>query len=256
MLTVMGLSALRTFFSRKPASHSVPGDQRIYAIGDIHGRLDLFDQLVARIDADRSGARPRIILLGDYIDRGPGSAEMLERLSSGALPAWADWICLKGNHEQAMLDALAAGGNRMMERWRNFGGRDTMRSYRVPSTLSFGDDMDALRTDLLHRIPQHHLDWLRGLPLSCRVGDYLFVHAGIRPGIPLDAQDPIDLMWIREDFLNSRVDHGCVVVHGHSIKPLVDERLNRIGIDTGAYKSGRLTALALAGTTRRFLATG
>lgn len=256
MLPAMGLSALRSLFSRKQASRSIPGGRRVYAIGDIHGRLDLFDQLIARIDADRAGTRPLIILLGDYIDRGPGSAEMLERLSSGALPAWADWLCLKGNHEQAMLEALAVGGNRMMERWRNFGGRDTMRSYRVPSPLSFGDDMDALRVDLLERVPQRHLDWLRGLPLSHRVGDYLFVHAGIRPGIALDAQDPVDLMWIREEFLTSRVDHGCVVVHGHSIKPAVDERPNRIGIDTGAYKSGRLTALALDGATRRYLATG
>lgn len=252
----MGLSALRSIFSGKRVARSVPEGQRVYAIGDIHGRLDLFEQLVARIDSDRAGARPLIILLGDYIDRGPGSAEMLERLSSGALPAWADWVCLKGNHEQAMLDALVPGGNQVMERWRNFGGRDTMRSYHVPSLLSFGDNMDALRADLLQRVPQSHLDWLRGLKLSHRVGDYLFVHAGIRPGIELDAQDPIDLMWIREEFLNSRADHGCVVVHGHSIKPAVDERPNRIGIDTGAYKSGRLTALALEGTTRRYLATG
>ena len=252
----MGLSVLRSLFSRKPDTRSVPPGQRVYAIGDIHGRLDLFDQLVARIEIDRSGDKPLIILLGDYIDRGPGSAEMIERLSSGSLPAWADWICLKGNHEQAMLDALADGGNKMMERWRNFGGRDTMRSYLVPSMLSFGDDMDALRADLLQRVPQPHLDWLRGLKLTHRVGDSLFVHAGIRPGIALDAQDPIDLMWIREDFLNSRADHGCVVVHGHSIKPAVDDRPNRIGIDTGAYKSGRLTALALDGSTRRFLVTG
>lgn len=252
----MGLSALRSLFFRKQASRSIPAGRRVYAIGDIHGRLDLFDQLIARIDADRAEGRPLVILLGDYIDRGPGSAEMLERLSSGALPAWADWICLKGNHEQAMLEALAVGGNRMMERWRNFGGRDTMRSYRVPSPLSFGDDMDALRADLQERVPQRHLDWLRGLPLSHRVGDYLFVHAGIRPGIAFDAQAPVDLMWIREEFLASRVDHGCIVVHGHSIKAAVDERPNRIGIDTGAYKSGRLTALALDGTTRRYLATG
>lgn len=252
----MVLSALRSIFSGKRVAPGVPAGQRVYAIGDIHGRLDLFDQLVSRINADRDGTHPLIILLGDYIDRGPGSSELLERLSSGALPDWADWVCLKGNHEQAMLDSLADGGNREMERWRNFGGRDTMRSYLVPSTLSFGDDMDALRIDLLARVPLHHLDWLRGLKLSHRVGDYLFVHAGIRPGVAIDAQDPIDLIWIREEFLNSRVDHGCVVVHGHSIKPAVDERPNRIGIDTGAYKSGRLTALALDRTTRRYLATG
>lgn len=255
MLAAMALSALRSMFARPRPVHRVPDGRRVYAIGDIHGRLDLFDDLVAQIDADRAGGRPQIVLLGDYVDRGRGSAELIERLSSGALPDWADWVCLKGNHEQAMLDALAPGGDRAMERWRNFGGRDTMRSYQVPSTLSFGDDMAALRADLLKRIPARHLNWMRNLRLGHQAGDYVFVHAGIRPGVPLKAQNPLDLMWIREEFLDSRVDHGFTVVHGHSIKAAVDERPNRIGIDTGAYASGRLTALVLEGDTRRYLAT-
>lgn len=255
MVVVMALTALRSLFAPKRAPAAVPVGQRVYAIGDIHGRLDLFDELVGRIDIDRARARPVVVLLGDYVDRGLGSAELLERLSSGGLPDWADWVCLRGNHEQAMLDALEPEADKALVRWREFGGRDTMRSYGVPSPLSFGDDMPGLRADLLTRIPPRHLDWLRSLPLSHRIGDYLFVHAGIRPKVALTDQDPFDLLWIREEFLTSRVNHGVMVVHGHSIELAADERSNRIGIDTGAYKTGVLTALALDGTARRFLQT-
>lgn len=235
----------------------VPDGLRVYAIGDIHGRLDLFESLVARIDADRADGPGEVemVLLGDYVDRGPDSAALLDRLA-GPLPGWARWTVLRGNHEQAMLDAIdGAGGDRVLQLWLDNGGREAVRSYGVASTIAYGDDLEAIAALLRARVPAHHLALLRGLKLTHRIGDYLFVHAGIRPGVPIEAQDERDLLWIRNEFLGCRDDHGCVVVHGHSITRDVDERDNRIGIDTGAYASGRLTALVLEGETRRYLST-
>lgn len=240
-----------------PAPRRVPDGVRVYAVGDIHGRLDLFDTIVARIEADRADwpGKAEVVLLGDYIDRGPDSAALLDRLSE-PLPDWAHWTLLRGNHEQAMLDAIeGVGGSRVLRLWLDNGGREAVRSYGVAAPMAYGDDLDAIATRLRARVPERHLELLRGLKLMHRVGDYLFVHAGIRPGVPIEAQDQRDLLWIRNEFLNCRDDHGCVVVHGHSICRDADERDNRIGIDTGAFATGRLTALVLEGESRRYLST-
>jgi len=251
----MGLRALRRFLGGSAPDRVVPAGVRVYAVGDVHGRLDLLEAMIARIDADRGGARPTVVMLGDYIDRGPSSREVVERLL--ALPDWADWVLLRGNHEQAMLEALSdlPQADRLMRQWLNFGGVETLQSYGVPSTLLYAGDFAAIRADVNTRLPAAHGAFLDGLRMAHRIGDYLFVHAGIRPGIPLSQQDPQDLLWIREEFLDNRLDHGAVIVHGHSISPEVVERPNRIGIDTGAYKTGRLTALVLDGGARRYLTT-
>lgn len=240
-----------------PAPRRVPDGVRVYAVGDIHGRLDLFNSIVAHIEADRAGWRGEVevVLLGDYIDRGPDSAALLERLAA-PLPDWARWTLLRGNHEQAMLDAIeGTGGDRVLRLWLDNGGREAVRSYGVAVPVAYGDDPDAIAAELRARVPDHHLALLRRLKFMHRVGDYLFVHAGIRPGVAIEAQDERDLLWIRNEFLDCRDDHGFVVVHGHSITPDVTERDNRIGIDTGAFATGRLTAVVLEGATRRYLST-
>lgn len=240
-----------------PAPRRVPEGVRVYAVGDMHGRLDLFEVILARIEADAAGwpGEVEVVLLGDYVDRGPDSAALLDRLSA-PLPEWARWTLLRGNHEQAMLDSIeGVGGDRVLRLWLDNGGREAVRSYGVAAPLAYGDDLDAIDTELRAHVPERHLALLRGLKLMHRVGDYLFVHAGIRPGVPIEAQDERDLLWIRNEFLNCRDDHGFVVVHGHSITPEVTERDNRIGIDTGAFATGRLTAVVLEGATRRYLST-
>lgn len=236
--------------------YAVSEGLRVYAIGDVHGRLDLLDDLLCHIEADaqqQPAAHTRIILLGDYIDRGPQSAQVLDRVIAGG----PGWITLRGNHEQAMLDALDGGGDssRTLRLWLENGGRETLRSYGMSPSLAYSDDLAAILDAAAALVPEHHLVALRTMPLFHRDGDYLFVHAGIRPGLSLDEQQESDLLWIREAFLDCRSDHGFVVVHGHSISRTVDERPNRIGIDTGAYATGRLTALVLEGADRRYLST-
>ncbi|MDO9490535.1 MAG: metallophosphoesterase family protein [Sphingomonadaceae bacterium] len=243
---------------RLPVSrpHHVPERLRVYAVGDIHGRLDLFDRLMKRLEADRArwSGEAEVVLLGDYIDRGPDSAAMLDLLAAD-LPGWASWTLLKGNHEQAMLDSID-GDRRALRAWLEHGGREALRSYGAPARIALGNDDEAIVAELHARVPAAHIALLRRLQLTRRIGDYLFVHAGIRPGVPVEAQEERDLLWIRSEFLDCKDDHGCVVVHGHSITRDVSERANRIGIDTGAYASGKLTALVLEGERRRYIATG
>lgn len=250
----MVAAALKRLLKVESPVRTVPIGVRVYAVGDIHGRLDLFEALVERMEVDAANGpgRTEVVLLGDYIDRGPQSAQLLDRLM-GPLPDWASWTPLLGNHEQAMLDA--AVDRHTLRLWLDNGGRETLRSYGTSAILAYSDDIEALAAEHAQRVPARHLGFLAKLPLTHRVGDYLFVHAGIRPGVEIDAQEAHDLLWIRDEFLNCRSDHGCVVVHGHSITPTVVERDNRIGIDTGAYASGRLTALVLEGATRRYLST-
>jgi Calcineurin-like phosphoesterase. len=252
---ILGLS-LWPKAESKPAA--VPRGMRIYAIGDIHGRLDLLDALTDRIieDGQSAGSAVRyLVFLGDYVDRGPQSREVVERLAAGPPPGFGA-IHLRGNHEasfQGFLDDTRVGPN-----WMNFGGLATLASYGVhlPSDGSSQERLADIQAQLRAAVPEHHRRFLAGLKASVGIGDYLFVHAGIRPGVPLLRQSENDLLWIREKFLNSTADHGKVVVHGHTIHPEPQIRPNRIGIDTGAFASGRLTCLVLEGTERRFLATG
>ncbi|WP_294332165.1 metallophosphoesterase family protein [uncultured Sphingomonas sp.] len=248
---------LRSLFRRvEPRAYAVPADTRAYAIGDIHGRRDLLEELLARIDAERA-ADPRavehLILLGDLIDRGPDSCGVLDLVLARAAEDPTLTI-LGGNHE-SMLVTLLDGDMWHLESWLHFGGEECARSYGLDPTALLAEP-DRAADQLRAAIPIAHQALLRALPDWRRVGDVLFAHAGIRPGVPIDAQDPQDLRWIRLPFLRSTADHGVLVVHGHTVVAEPEILPNRIAIDTGASATGRLTALCLDGTTRRFLATG
>ena len=230
---------------------AAPEGMRIYAIGDIHGCSKELDQLttsIVRDSADAPDSRA-IVYLGDYIDRGPDSKGVLDRLLNP--PSGFAAYHVRGNHDQVMLDFLADPA--VYREWGEFGGRETLASYGVAPPRGDDGAYARARDRLLLALPPRHLDFLNRLPLSVTLGDYLFVHAGIRPGIALGNQSLEDLMWIRNDFLDSTEDFGTVVVHGHTPGENPVRRANRIGVDTGCYASGRLTAAVLEGTTCRFL---
>lgn len=236
----------------------VADDARVYAIGDIHGRADLLAELHGRIRADAAAhpaARRAIVYLGDYVDRGPDSRGVVETILEAPLEGF-DAVRLRGNHEDLMLEFLddVAGA----VNWFFNGGLATLSSYDVEPRTGAGASRPAheLQQKFRRALPARHLAFFRDLAVHHREGDYLFVHAGIRPGVALDDQDPHDLIWIRDAFLASREDHGFVVVHGHSIRPEPEDTGNRIGIDTGAYATGVLTCLVLQGGERRYLRTG
>lgn len=235
---------------------SVPEGKRVYAIGDIHGRDDLFAELLDKI-ADDNNLRDRadvsIILLGDLVDRGPQSREVVKR-ALALSKSGPDVHCLMGNHEEVFLKALG-GDPKLMRYFVRIGGAPTIHSYGLEGEAYDELTFEALAEVFPPMVPQSHVDFLAASEDRIIVGDYLFVHAGIRPGIPLDQQRTGDLRWIRDEFLNDETDHGHIVVHGHTIFPEVQERSNRIGIDTGAYGSGVLTALCLEGTERWFINT-
>ncbi|HWC57044.1 MAG TPA: metallophosphoesterase family protein, partial [Sphingomicrobium sp.] len=221
---------------------------RAYAVGDVHGRLDLLDQLLAKIEhdlKDRPAKKVLLIFVGDLIDRGPNSAQVVERLRTYNHPNVRTLFIL-GNHEEVLLRILA-GDAELITKWRWFGGTECLNSYGVDTVklaaMSVDDALEVIRA----AIPKKHVEFLESFDDSCRFGDFLFVHAGIRPGVEIDQQKQSDLRWIREAFLFDQTDHGFVVVHGHTIRPEVEVRTNRIGIDTGAYQSGVLTALAIEG---------
>lgn len=236
-----------------------PPDTVIYAIGDIHGRLDLLTAIHDRISADavqRSARRKIVVYLGDYVSRGADCRGVVDRVREW-LPAGFERITLKGNHEDLLLSFL--GGDLDMGRhWFDYGGLEALTHYGVaiPDRLARDDaSVSVLRDRFAAVLPRSHLEFFRSLPISFRSGDYYFVHGGIRPGVPLDEQSDHDRMWIRKSFLDSDADHGAVVVHGHSISAQPVIRQNRIGIDTGAYHSGVLTCLLLEGPLREFLRT-
>ncbi len=236
----------------------VPAGCRIYAVGDIHGRLDLLNALNAAISADARASAPArrcVVYLGDYVDRGLWSREVIDCLLAGPLPGF-EAIHLLGNHERMMRDFLDDTG--IGPTWMMNGGDRTLSSYGVPADDALWAPrtaFDRLQAAFRTRLPPAHRDFLESLRLMHIEGDYAFVHAGVRPGMALDAQVEEDLIWIREPFLSSVEDFGKIVVHGHTITPRPDMQANRIGIDTGAYSSNRLTCLVLEGNTRRFLST-
>lgn len=234
----------------------LPAGERLYAIGDIHGRLDLFEALIEKIEADtmaRGAADTRIVLLGDLIDRGPDSAAMVECARTWDMD-FAELETLLGNHEASML-AILDGQLRWLESWLGYGGRETLASYGVAAELLEGGEHAEIVEAMRALIPEAHREWLKNRPLSIRRGGYFLAHAGVRPGRKLDAQEPKDLLWIRSEFLDSDDDHGAVIVHGHSIAPQPEDKRNRIGIDTGAYFSNSLTALGLEAGERWFIQT-
>ncbi|MEO7278197.1 MAG: metallophosphoesterase family protein [Sphingomicrobium sp.] len=230
---------------------------RAYAIGDIHGRLDLLDQLLEAIEKDlarRPVRRVMLVFVGDLIDRGPASAQVVERLRTYR-HRHVRTVFLLGNHEEVLLRILG-GNTELITKWRTFGGAECLQSYGVnPRDFAALDEAGQLAA-VRSAVPSSHVEFLESFVDTCRFGDYLFVHAGIRPGVDLDQQRQSDLRWIREPFLLDDTDHGFVVVHGHTITTGIEERPNRIGIDTGAYRSGVLTALAIEGSKRWHVDTG
>ena len=229
---------------------------RAYAVGDIHGRVDLLEHLLARIHADlqhRPAAKTLLIFVGDLVDRGPSSAQVIERLRCYRRDG-VDPVFLLGNHEEVLL-RIIHGDSSVVESWLKFGGLQCLQSYGVTLARVRGRSSEKVVELVRATVPREHVEFLETFVDSCRFGDYLFVHAGIRPGVEIDQQSQSDLRWIREPFLFDESDHGFVVVHGHTITEEVDERPNRIGIDTGAYRSGILTALAIEGTDRWLIDT-
>lgn len=231
----------------------LPPGLRVYAIGDIHGRADLLDQLHDKIEADLGSAPEKtvIVYLGDYVDRGADSHGVIERLTRSRFSN-VETVALLGNHEDMLLQFMDAPYGASL--WLSNGGDATLSSYKVKVPASF-DELLFTQRALLGAMPRHHKQFLSSLPEQVQYGDYLFVHAGIKPGLPLDRQSREQMIWIRDVFLNSETDHGLIVVHGHTIVHEVEWRPNRIGVDTGAYTTGRLTALVLEGAGRRLLQT-
>ncbi|MDX2317105.1 MAG: metallophosphoesterase family protein [Hyphomicrobiaceae bacterium] len=234
----------------------VPAGHLVYAVGDIHGRADLLAQLLDQIKADAAASvgtkKKTIVFVGDYIDRGPGSRRVVDLLR-GALPTDFDARFLKGNHEEMMLKFL--GDPSFLEPWRINGGAATMESYGVDVT---GLRRDAAKPEAWHgaflaALPDQHRRFFEDHEHTASFGAYLFVHAGVRPGVPIEKQNPKDLLWIRGEFLRSEKDFGKIVVHGHTPKDAPEMRANRIGIDTGAFINNRLTALRLQDGSRHFL---
>jgi len=238
--------------TRQPAR--TPRGYRAYAVGDVHGRLDLLDRMLGLVEADLAehpSRRALLLFLGDIIDRGPASAQAIERLRTYRHSS-VRTVFLMGNHEEVLLRILN-GERGILDSWLRFGGADCLMSYGVdPTSVKALPEREALQL-IRQSVSEAHRKFIAEWADTLRFGDYLFVHAGIRPSIDLSMQSQSDLRWIRHPFLDDDSDHGFVIVHGHTIAEEVVERPNRIGIDTGAYRTGILTALVLEGENRRFL---
>lgn len=250
---------IKSLFRKAPAlapPPRVPDSMRVYAIGDIHGCDREFARLLSMIDADHAARATKhqiIILLGDLVDRGPDSAAVVERALRLA-ESGGDVRLLAGNHEEMLLRSCGDDDQALRMFARN-GGRETALSYGIDPDTYAAADFAQLHRLLATAVPAAHQAFLARMEDQIVIGDYVFVHAGIRPGVPLSEQKGQDLRWIRDRFLKVEGAHEKFVVHGHTIAETVDERPNRLGIDTGAYASGRLTAVALEGDRRWFLQT-
>jgi serine/threonine protein phosphatase 1 len=248
----------RKLFARaepEPQVYSLPAGERVYAIGDIHGRRDCLDRLLVAIDDDeksRAPAETTVVFLGDLVDRGSDSKGVIERVMQVAKARRC--VLLMGNHEEILIRAWE-GDRQSTGLLHRVGGRETLMSYGITAAEYDSCDLGDLTALIGDRIPVAHIAFLRDFIDQWQRGDYLFVHAGIRPGVPFEEQRPSDLRWIRRDFLEDDRDHGAIVIHGHSITEDVDVQANRIGIDTGAFASGKLTALGIEGTTHWVIST-
>ncbi len=236
---------------------ATPANHRLYAVGDIHGRIDLLNRLLAMIEADAT-AHPhkekKLIFLGDYVDRGIDSRAVIERLTQGFAEGLTP-IFLRGNHDDMMMDYLK-GRMAVAPAWLNLGGVATLASYGLHAFAGHAkSETKEFAKTFAEKVPEHHRAFLDNTVYHVSYGDYYFVHAGVKPGVKLDKQKPEDQMWIRGEFLFSTQDFGKMIVHGHTIKPEPEVKPNRIGIDTGAFATGRLTCLILDGTERKFEAT-
>lgn len=245
------------FRSRKPRGPRMTDSVRLYAVGDIHGRADLLRVMHDLISADAGSAgecRKVVVYLGDYVDRGENSRQVIDLLLENPLPDFEN-VYLMGNHEEMLLDFL--DDTDVASQWMQNGGGATLFSYGVgmPGGAGGTTRNQVIQAQLMENLPGAHLEFLRGLKMYHEAGGYLFVHAGISPEVPFLEQGAEDLLWIRDDFLNSEADFGKCVVHGHSIVPEPVILSNRIAIDTGAFYSNRLTCLVLEGDEQRFLRT-
>ena len=230
-----------------------PEGLRLYAIGDVHGRFDCLEKLHEMIAQEIERDRPadwRIIHLGDYVDRGPQSAQVLDFLA-GRRAEDERVVALMGNHDEGFLDFLADPENGRL--FIHYGGFDTAASYNVVLDTLTPETLGKSHRQLVAAMPAAHLTLLRDLPRACAFGDFFFCHAGVRPGVPLDAQNPHDLIWIRGEFLHHSDLFEKVIVHGHTPGPEPEVMGNRINVDTMAYDSGRLTALVVEGREKRFI---
>ncbi len=250
------LKRARSLFKRRPPQrpvHRIPDPLVVYAVGDVHGRDDLLERAARAIEEDartRPQAQHTTIFLGDYVDRGSGSAAVIERLSTGAFPTPV--VTLLGNHEQMMLQALE--DDEELARWAGFGGLETMFSYEVDiRSLQLGNGVGDTRSAFARALPARHRAWLGNLRPSYEVGDYFFCHAGIRPEVPLAAQAVSDLIWIRDAFTAHKTAHPKMIVHGHTPVREAEIHPNRINIDSGAYLTGTLTVLRLEGEEQRLI---
>ncbi len=247
----------RTAGLSRAAPPAIPEGQRVYAVGDIHGRADLFDHLLEKIAADdgaRAPAETTLILLGDLIDRGPGSCQVIERAME-LEQSGRDVRFLMGNHEEVFLEALKDPCRETARFFYRIGGGETMLSYGLPEKELIECDSLQLAERMPSLVPQSHIDFLERFDDQLTIGDYVFVHAGVKPGVPMEEQKQRHLRWIRDEFLHHDRYLGKMVVHGHTVTEAVEERPHRIGVDTGAWSSGLLTAVALEGTERWFVDT-
>jgi len=236
----------RLLQNERPAAR-LPDGIRIYAIGDIHGRADLLEALLRQIDADCTlypSSRPIVVFLGDYIDRGPASRQVLDLLLGCQRTKEA--VFLRGNHDNFVRRFLSSPA--VLDEWRLYGGLETLVSYGLKPSINPGvPEQRQLAKELEKSTPERHLEFLDSLNLSFSCGDFLFVHAGIRPGVSIRKQKEEDLLWIREEFLSCEQRFEKFVVHGHTPVRAPDIRSNRINIDTGAFATGRLTCIVIEG---------
>lgn len=242
----------KAYKKKKP---SVPEGKRVYAIGDVHGCKSLLEQLLTKIEKDsnqRGDADVDIIFLGDLIDRGPDSCGVLN-LSIDFKKTHPNTYFLMGNHEEMFLKAAIERTPKIMRFFLRIGGTETLLSYDILRSDFMNMDVEQLCDSIPELIPNEHIEFVQSFEEYMTVGDYMFVHAGIKPGVPLDQQDPQNLRWIRDDFVEHKGQHGKIIVFGHTIFDEVRERKNHIGIDTGAYKNNVLTALCLEGEERWYL---
>lgn len=239
---------------------TIPAGLRLYAIGDIHGRRDLLDALLLKIDADHTArgidAELQLVFLGDYIDRGLNSRGVIDKLIDLQTAQQPATTCLLGNHDQVLRKILNNGDTQLAAQWLTFGGREAGLSYGVmpprgTSPVELADYVAKLQT----AIPEAHRAFFDTLHTSLTIGDYFFCHAGIRPGLPLSAQSEDDLVWSRAIFIPSTAQHEKIIVHGHTIVGAPETHPNRIAVDTGAYATGALTALALEKDQQWFIQT-
>ena len=253
------LNPFRTFWKMPPAVPAVrrvPDGTRVYCVGDIHGRDDLFGEMAKQVSADmkvRTFDHAVTVFLGDYVDRGLGSRRVVEQLARGEWPT--PITALVGNHEDLLMAFLENAD--VLPVWRSLGGLETLHSYGVDVGLAMARrDFNRVQAAFAAQFPEHHRRFLERLDISTYIGDYFFCHAGVRPSVPLNRQNRADLLNIRDPFLSSEAEHGKLVVHGHT--PSVDPEIrpNRIGIDTAAYATGRLTCLVLEKEQRRFMQVG